>query len=60
VNHVTTSVGYASSSQTAIHFGVGREKRISLAEIRWPGGKIQRLENLTANRYWDVTEPEVP
>ncbi len=56
-NHVTTSVGYASSSQTAVLFGLGKADGVRSVEIRWPRGKVQRLENLAGDRYWDFTEP---
>ncbi len=43
-NHVTTAVGYASSSSRRVHFGLRSESRISSVEIRWPSGIMQRLE----------------
>ena len=50
-DQVTTSVGYASSSEPLVHFGLGKETRVKLIEIRWPSGKTQRLENVEADRY---------
>jgi len=58
MNHVQTSVGYASSSQARVHFGLGAAERVAEAEILWPGGKRQRLENLEADRVVKVEEPE--
>jgi hypothetical protein len=55
-NHVTTAVGYASSSEKAVHFGLGKENRVKLVEIAWPSGAVQRLENAAADRYMNVTE----
>jgi len=43
-NHVTTSVGFMSSSDRRAHFGLGKETAIRYAEIRWPSGIIQRME----------------
>ena len=56
-NHVTTSVGYAGSSEKAVHFGLGPDDRAKLIEITWPSGAVQRLENVRADRYVAVTEP---
>jgi len=42
-NHVTTSVGFMSSSDKRVHFGLGTEKAIQSLEIRWPSGIVQTL-----------------
>jgi hypothetical protein len=54
-NHVTTAVGYASSSDVRVHFGLGAETRATV-EIRWPSGMVSRLE-AAADRYLTVREP---
>ena len=56
-NHATTSVGYASSSDRRIHFGLGKDERVRLIEIRWPSGTIQTLRDLTVDRVLTITEP---
>jgi hypothetical protein len=35
-NHMTTSVGYASSSDGPVHFGLGPDARADSIEIHWP------------------------
>jgi hypothetical protein len=57
-NHVTTSVGYASSSQREVHFGLGKDDSVKLIEILWPSGALQRIENSAADRYLTVKERE--
>ena len=57
VNHMTTSVGYASSSHAGVHFGLGSARVAERVEIRWPSGVRQVLTNVAANRAADVTEP---
>ena len=57
-NHVTTAVGYASSSSRRVHFGLGAEGRISSVEIRWPSGITQKLEHPRADQCLRITEPE--
>ena len=56
-NHVTTSVGFMSSSDRRAHFGLGAETKIDHAEIRWPSGIVQRLERPTVDRIMKVEEP---
>ncbi len=56
-NHVTTSVGYASSSSRRVHFGLGPEARTSKIEIRWPSGQVQLMENVVADQLLKITEP---
>src|SRR5215510_5118364 len=55
-NHITTSVGYASSSDVRAYFGLGKEKTVKLIEIRWPSGVTQRLKDVAADRLLTVTE----
>ncbi len=55
-NHVTTSVGYASSSDARVQFGLGKEKTVKLIEIRWPSGVLQALRNLRADRTLTIKE----
>jgi hypothetical protein len=56
-NHMTTSVGYASSSDGPVHFGLGPDDRAELIEIHWPSGIFQTLQHVTADRILKVTEP---
>ena len=57
-NHMTTSVGYASSSDGPVHFGLGADTAADLVEIHWPSGIVQTLQNVPANQVLKVTEPE--
>ncbi len=56
-NHMTTSVGYVSSSHFGVHFGLGGTKTVDRIEIRWPSGVKQVLENVAANQVLEVREP---
>jgi len=56
-NHVSTSVGFISSSDKRVHFGLGAEKQISSIEIRWPRGAVQQLSNIAADRFMKAEEP---
>lgn len=56
-NHMTTSVGYASSSDGPIHFGLGDEDTAEMVKIWWPSGIVQTLKDVTADRIVKVVEP---
>jgi hypothetical protein len=56
-NHVTTSVGYASSSDRRVHFGLGKDVLVKRLEIQWPSGVRQELHDLRANQVVSVVEP---
>jgi hypothetical protein len=55
-NHVTTSVGYASSSSRRVHFGLGKETKAARVEIRWPSGATATLQNVNADQILRITE----
>ena len=57
-NRVTTSVGYASSSEPVVRFGLGPYDRVKQAVIRWPGGQVQILTDLPSGSIHAVTEGE--
>jgi enediyne biosynthesis protein E4 len=56
-NHMTTSVGYASSSDGPVHFGLGPDTRADVIEIHWPSGIVQTLRNVAGDRVLKVVEP---
>jgi hypothetical protein len=53
---VTNCVGYASSSDLTIHFGLGSDSKAEV-EIRWPSGTMQKLGEVTADQRLEVAEP---
>ena len=54
-NHMTTAVGYASSSHAGVHFGLGGRTKVDV-EVRWPSGKVQTIKDVAADQILDVTE----
>ncbi len=56
-NHMTTSVGYASSSAGPVHFGLGPDDRAESIEVHWPSGTVQHFENVQGDRVLKVKEP---
>jgi hypothetical protein len=57
-NHVSTAVGYASSSAGPVHFGLGQDASVDLVEIHWPSGVIQELKNVPGDQILKVKEPQ--
>jgi hypothetical protein len=57
-NEMTSAVSYASSSLIPVHFGLGEAKSLDDVEIRWPSGRVQRLNHVPINRVFAVKEPE--
>jgi hypothetical protein len=54
---VTTSVGYASSSDSRVHLGLGASKVAKEIVIRWPSGVRQVLENVQVDKIVPIEEP---
>ncbi len=54
---MTTSAGYASSSLSGVHIGLGNVALIPSIEIHWPSGTVQTLKDIAADRALNVTEP---
>jgi hypothetical protein len=55
-NHATTSVGYASSSEPLVRFGLGPHEEAEKVVIRWPGGGTQELSGVKGDRVVEVVE----
>jgi hypothetical protein len=55
-NRVTTAVGYGSSSDRTVHFGMGSDRAASI-EVTWPSGIRQLIQGVACDRYWIVEEP---
>jgi hypothetical protein len=55
-NHATTAVGYNSSSDKRVHFGLGPERVIERLEITWPSGHKQSLEQIAADQIITIEQ----
>ena len=56
-NQVATAVGYASSSDSRVHFGLGENRRVKEIQIRWPSGTRQEIRNVDVDRVMTIEEP---
>jgi hypothetical protein len=57
IQEYTASQGYSSSSLAGLHFGLGAMAKIPRIEVRWPGGKMQTLNDVAADRSITIKEP---
>ncbi len=55
-NHMTSSVGYASSSYGPVHFGLGADSKAKVVEVRWPSGIVQTFHDVAGDRILKVKE----
>ena len=51
-----STTGYLSQNDHRVHFGIALADQVESVEIKWPSGKIQKLENLKANQIYTVEE----
>jgi enediyne biosynthesis protein E4 len=58
-NQVSTSVGYASSSEPLTRFGLGTQTRVSVLRVFWPSGHTQLVRDIPADRLIEVRENPV-
>jgi len=47
---------YAGQSDPRLHFGLGRDERVKLLEVRWPDGGLQYLENVPADQTLTIRQ----
>ena len=56
-DEVSTSTGYAASSDPRVHFGLSDSAVVAEIAIRWPSGIRQVLRNVQADRIVAIEEP---
>ena len=57
VQQVTGGNGFCSQNQRRLHFGLGTNPRVEKAEIKWPSGKTQVINDLPLGQVYKVKEP---
>ncbi|HEV2133557.1 MAG TPA: CRTAC1 family protein [Terracidiphilus sp.] len=53
---VRSSVGYASSSDLTVHFGLGDAARAAI-EVHWPSGRVQKMGEVQTDQLLRLSEP---
>jgi len=56
VAEVHSGRGYQSHWGTRLHFGLGSSSRIERLEVHWPGGHVDVLQDIGADRLLSITE----
>jgi len=56
IGEVRAGGGYNSSSDTRLHFGLGKATTISKIEVSWPSGLSQEFKNIPADAIYEITE----
>jgi len=56
VQQITGGNGFCSQNQRRLHFGLGKNPVIQKAEIRWPSGKIQVIDNPSPGQVYKLKE----
>jgi hypothetical protein len=57
--YATSAGSYLSASDKRVHFGLGLATSASV-EITWPSGVVQKMDDVQADRFLTVVEPERP
>ncbi len=55
--YATSAVGYLSASDKRLHFGLGTAEKATV-EVVWPSGIHQTLNDVHADQFLEVREPE--
>ena len=58
VRYLTLARGFTSANEPLVHFGLGAEAVIDRLTIEWPSGHVQTFDDLAADRFYTITEPE--
>ncbi len=60
VRTLTLARGYLSTSEPALHFGLGESTKIKRLTVDWPSGATQTFTDLPADRRYTITESVAP
>jgi hypothetical protein len=55
-NSVRSGSSYASQSDLALDFGLGKDPQVTAVDIQWPSGTKQHLANLAVNQFYTIDE----
>jgi enediyne biosynthesis protein E4 len=56
VYDATTAGSYLASNDARMIFGLGAATAVRSVEVRWPGNKVQRIDNPPVDRYLTINE----
>ena len=56
---VRSGVGFMSSPDLRLHFGVDTAMQVDKVVVNWPSGQVQQLENVPVNQIVEIVEPSM-
>jgi enediyne biosynthesis protein E4 len=56
VQSISGGSGFCAQNQRRLHFGLGKNARLEKAEVRWPSGKTQTIQNPLINQINKIKE----
>ena len=56
VRQVQAAGGYLSQSSRTLHFGLGDREKIDFAEVRWPSGRVVRIDGPAIDKLHQLDE----
>jgi hypothetical protein len=57
IQAVSGGSGFSAQNDRRLHFGLGKDVQLKGAVIRWPSGKVQRIDSLTPDKLYTIEEP---
>jgi len=55
---VQSGTSYISQNDMRLHFGLGTATQVDALEVKWPDGKVSKLENVKVNQILKVHQPQ--
>lgn len=56
MREVHGAYSYCAANDLRVHFGLGSSETVEHLEVRWPSGRVEILEDLTADRWIVIKE----
>lgn len=53
---VQSGDGYMAKNESILCFGLGKQQKVEKLEVRWPNGKTQTFDQLTADHRFQLTQ----
>jgi hypothetical protein len=51
IDEVRSGGSYYSQNDLRVHFGLGTRNKVNSLEVRWPGGQVETISDVNANRF---------
>jgi hypothetical protein len=56
VDEVRSGSSYDSNNDMRVHFGLGARAKLDSVEVRWPGGGVEKFDNLAVDKIHTLEE----